>query len=105
MQRQRGELVPIDDAFTDMGGPVQALHEASTPTRRGFTPADQVNQQLVSASERTPLVVSRANDGALLTAPAPTRHPRKSISASTASSRSICSRVHGTNFPMATSPA
>ena len=29
MQRQRGELVPIGDALSGMGGPVKAIREAS----------------------------------------------------------------------------
>ena len=53
MQRQRGELVPIAEAFADLPGPVQALRKTSAPARRGFTVADQVNQ-LVSASEADP---------------------------------------------------
>ena len=53
MQRQRGELVPIGDALSGMGGPVQALREASPQARHHFTVADQVNQ-LVGASETTP---------------------------------------------------
>ena len=43
MQRQRGELVSIGDALSDLGGPVQALRETPPPARRGFTLADQVN--------------------------------------------------------------
>ena len=53
MQRQRGELVPIGDSLSDLGGPVQALRAAPPPPQRGFTLADQVNQ-LVSASEADP---------------------------------------------------
>ena len=53
MQRQRGGLVPIGEAFSDLGGPVQALRETPPPARRGFTQADQVNQ-LVSAREADP---------------------------------------------------
>ena len=53
MQRQRGELVPIGDALSGMGGPVKVIREASPQARRGFTVADQVNQ-LVSASEADP---------------------------------------------------
>ena len=53
MQRQRGELVPIGDALSDLGGPIQALRETPPPARRGFTVADQVNQ-LVGASEADP---------------------------------------------------
>ena len=34
MQRQRGELVPIGDALSGMGGPVQALRETPPPARR-----------------------------------------------------------------------
>ena len=53
MQRQRGELVPIGDALSGMGGPVAAIRDATPPAQRGFTVADQVNQ-LVSASEADP---------------------------------------------------
>ena len=50
MQRQRDGLVPIGDALSDLGGPVQAIREASPQALHHFTQADQVNQ-LVSASE------------------------------------------------------
>ena len=63
MQRQRGELVPIGDALSDLGGPVQALRETLPPAQRGFTLADQVNQ-LVSASEADPDLGFGADDGA-----------------------------------------
>ena len=44
MQRQRGELVLIGDALSDLGGPVKAIREAGSPPQRGFTLADQVHQ-------------------------------------------------------------
>ena len=50
MQRKRGELVPIGDAFGNLPGPFQAIRDDSPQARRGFTVADQVNQ-LVGASE------------------------------------------------------
>ena len=50
MQRQRGELVPIGDALSGMGGPVKAIREATPQALHHFTLSDQVNQ-LVSASE------------------------------------------------------
>ena len=50
MQRQRGELVPIGEVVADLGGPVQAIREASPQALHHFTQADQVNQ-LVGASE------------------------------------------------------
>ena len=53
MRRQRGELVPIGEAFGVLGGPVKAIRDAEPPARRGFTVADQVHQ-LVSASEADP---------------------------------------------------
>ena len=53
MKRQRGGLVPIDDALSSMGGPVKALRKTPPLARRGFTVADQVNQ-LVRASEADP---------------------------------------------------
>ena len=28
MQRQRGELVPVGEVFSDLGGPVKAIREA-----------------------------------------------------------------------------
>ena len=45
MQREQDGLVPIGDALSGTGGPVQAQHH--------FTQADQVDQ-LVSASEAAP---------------------------------------------------
>ena len=53
MQRQHSELVPIGDALSGMGGPVEAIREASPQARHHFTRADQVNQ-LVGASEADP---------------------------------------------------
>ena len=54
MQRQRGELVPIGDALSSMGGPVKAIRDASPQaSRHCFTVADQVDQ-LVTASEADP---------------------------------------------------
>ena len=53
MQRRRGELVPIGDALSGMGGPVAAIRDATPQSLHHFTQADQVNQ-LVSASEAEP---------------------------------------------------
>ena len=53
MQRQCGELVPIGDALSGMGGPVKAIRDATPQSLHHFTQADQVNQ-LVSASEADP---------------------------------------------------
>ena len=53
MQRERGELVPIGDALSGMGGTVQAIRDASPQALHHFTQADQVNQ-LVGASEADP---------------------------------------------------
>ena len=53
MQRQRGELVPLAEALSELPGPVQALREATPQSLHHFTQADQVNQ-LVSASEADP---------------------------------------------------
>ena len=50
MQRQRGDLVPIDKVIGGLGGPVQALRAASPQALHHFTRFDQVDQ-LVSASE------------------------------------------------------
>ena len=43
MQRQRGELVPIGDALSGMGGPVKALRDASLQAGQHFT---QIGQKL-----------------------------------------------------------
>ena len=53
MQRQHGELVPIGDALSELGGPVKSIRETTPQARHHFTRADQVNQ-LVSASEADP---------------------------------------------------
>ena len=53
MQRQRGDLVPIDEVIGGLGGPVKAIREASPQALHHFTQADQVNQ-LVRASEADP---------------------------------------------------
>ena len=53
MQRKRGELVPIGDALSGMGGPVKAIRDATPQALHHFTQADQVNQ-LVGASEADP---------------------------------------------------
>ena len=50
MQRQRGELVPVADVLSDLGGPVAAIRDTSPQALHHFTRFDQVNQ-LVSASE------------------------------------------------------
>ena len=68
MQRQRGELVPIGEAFGVLGGPVKAIRDASPQTRRGFTVADQVHQ-LVSASEADPDLGFMARTVALCSLP------------------------------------
>ena len=44
MQRQRGELVPIGEAFSGLdAGPLQAIRDATPQARHHFTQADQVN--------------------------------------------------------------
>ena len=53
MARKRDGLVPIGEVFSDLGGPVKAIREASPQARHHFTQADQVNQ-LVGASEVDP---------------------------------------------------
>ena len=37
MQRKRGELVPIGDVLSDLGGPVKAIREASPQALHHFT--------------------------------------------------------------------
>ena len=68
MQRQRGELIPIDEVIADLPGPVRALRETPPPARRGFTVADQVHQ-LVTASEADPDLGFMARTMALCSLP------------------------------------
>ena len=42
--RKRDELVPIGDALSGLGGPVQAIRDASPQARHHFTRFDQVDQ-------------------------------------------------------------
>ena len=53
MTRKRDGLVPIEEAISDLGGPVAAIRDASPQALHHFTRFDQVNQ-LVSASEADP---------------------------------------------------
>ena len=53
MQRKRGELVPIGEAVSGLGGPMKAIRDGSPQARHSFTVADQVNR-LVGASEANP---------------------------------------------------
>ena len=50
MERQRDSLVPIGEAISGPGDPVEAIHSASPKASHHFTQADQANQ-LVGASE------------------------------------------------------
>ena len=54
MQRQRGELVPIAEAFSDLSGPVAALRDASPQARHHFTQADHVGHRGSQAPLRQP---------------------------------------------------
>ena len=53
MQRQRGELVPVAEVVSELGGPVAAIRAATPQALHHFSRFDQVNQ-LVSASEAAP---------------------------------------------------
>ena len=53
MGRQRGELVPIGEALSGMGGPVKAIRDATPQALHHYTRFDQVNA-LVGASEADP---------------------------------------------------
>ena len=87
MQRQRGELVPIGDALSGMGGPVKLIRDATPQALHGASPvADQVNQ-LVEASEADPgSRLHGADDGAVLAAP---HQPRQPASVQVASQRPV----------------
>ena len=40
MEQKRNGLLPVGENFSDLGGPVKALREASLQARRGFTRFD-----------------------------------------------------------------
>ena len=68
MQRQRGELVPVAEVLSDLGGPVAAIRDTSPQALHHFTRFDQVNQ-LVSASEAAPALGFMARTMALCSLP------------------------------------
>ena len=53
MARKRDGLVPIEEAISDLDGPVKKLRDATPQAVHHFTRFDQVNQ-LVEASEADP---------------------------------------------------
>ena len=84
MQRQRGGLVPIGEAFGGLdAGPLQAIRDATPQALHHFTRFDQVNQ-LVSRQRSGPRSrLHGAAAGAVQPAPHQPRQPAKSTSAST----------------------
>ena len=68
MQRKQGDLIPVGEALADLGGPVEAIRDASPQALHHFTQADQVNQ-LVSASEADPDLGFMARTMALCSLP------------------------------------
>ena len=68
MQRKRDGLVPIGEVFSDLDGPVKAIHDASPQALHHFTRFDQVHQ-LVSASEADPDLGFMARTMALCSLP------------------------------------
>ena len=54
MQRQRGELVPIGDALSGMGGPVKSIREATPQALHHFSRFDQVGVSSENGKNRTP---------------------------------------------------
>ena len=68
MQRKQGDLIPVGEALADLGGPVEAIRDASPQALHHFTQADQVNQ-LVQASEADPDLGFMARTMALCSLP------------------------------------
>ena len=102
MQRQRNGLVPIDDALSDLSGPVAALREASPQALHHYTRFDQVNQ-LVSASKADPDRGFMARtDGAVLPAPHQPRQPERVQARQRTFHASTWSPVAATSCPTAT---
>ena len=68
MQRQRDSLVPAAEVLSGLGGPVEAIREATPQARHHYTQTDQVNQ-LVLASEADPDLGFQARMMALCSLP------------------------------------
>ena len=68
MQSKRGELVPIAEVVSLLGGPVAAIREATPQGLHHFTRADQVDQ-LIEASEAAPALGFMARTMALCSLP------------------------------------
>ena len=68
MQRQRGELVPVAEVVSRLGGPVAAIRDASSQALHHYSRFDQVNQ-LVGASEAAPALGFMARTMALCSLP------------------------------------
>ena len=68
MARKRDSLVPIEEAISDLGGPVAAIRDASPQEVHHFTRFDQVNQ-LIEASEADPDLGFMARTMALCSLP------------------------------------
>ena len=75
MERQRGELVLIGEAFGALGGPVKAIREASPQAVHRFTRFDQVNQLCQRQRSGPRSGLHGAADGAVLPAPDQPRQP------------------------------
>ena len=103
MERQRGELVPIGEAFSGLGGSVKALREAAPPTRRGFTVANQVDQ-LVSASEADPDLGFMARMMALCSLPRSNPGNRHRYVRHNGPYKLIMTAIGDNNLPFGTNP-
>ena len=51
MERKRNRLVCIEEAYSDLGGPLKALREASPQAFLHFTRFDQLNQSATTREE------------------------------------------------------
>ena len=79
MQNKQGLLLAAE-VLSGLDGSVKAIREATPQARHSFTVADQVNQQLVGASEADPDLGFMARTMALCSLPrtnpgGPPRHP------------------------------
>ena len=52
MQSKRGELVPVAEVLSDLGGPVAAIRDTSPQALHHFTRFDQVNQLVPFIADR-----------------------------------------------------
>ena len=69
MQSKRGELVPVADVLSDLGGPVAAIRDTSPQALHHFTRFDQGKPACLGQRSGPRSRLHGADDGAVFPAP------------------------------------